>query len=234
MRLQLEDLHRGLPRGLSRRPVPSRARQLRRLRQPALGDGARLLRADGGRGQRARQGRLRRLQEVARGGARLPRRRASETRRDLAHLLPERDARVVPARAGRLDAVPAGAAARRSTWSSSTTPRRSSPSSASSSRRSRPPTWRPASRTTRSRCAWMPAARALYERGDDEFGPYQSPMEDGMQQFHEWYRRQTARVGPVPSRLLGRARPARVATQPPAGVECAMERHAGATRLPTR
>ena len=31
--------------------------------------------------------------------------------------------------------------------------------------------------------------RALMERGDDEFGPYQSPMEDGMQQFHEWYRR---------------------------------------------
>ena len=32
--------------------------------------------------------------------------------------------------------------------------------------------------------------RALYERGDDEAGPYQSPMEDGMQQFHEWYRRE--------------------------------------------
>jgi phenylpropionate dioxygenase-like ring-hydroxylating dioxygenase large terminal subunit len=31
--------------------------------------------------------------------------------------------------------------------------------------------------------------RALLERGDDEVGPYQSPMEDGMQQFHEWYRR---------------------------------------------
>ena len=31
--------------------------------------------------------------------------------------------------------------------------------------------------------------RALYERGDDDAGPYQSPMEDGMQQFHEWYRR---------------------------------------------
>ena len=29
--------------------------------------------------------------------------------------------------------------------------------------------------------------RALLERGDDEVGPYQSPMEDGMQQFHEWY-----------------------------------------------
>jgi phenylpropionate dioxygenase-like ring-hydroxylating dioxygenase large terminal subunit len=32
--------------------------------------------------------------------------------------------------------------------------------------------------------------KALMERGDDEFGPYQSPMEDGMQHFHEWYRRQ--------------------------------------------
>jgi phenylpropionate dioxygenase-like ring-hydroxylating dioxygenase large terminal subunit len=31
--------------------------------------------------------------------------------------------------------------------------------------------------------------RALHERGDDDFGPYQSPMEDGMQQFHEWYQR---------------------------------------------
>jgi phenylpropionate dioxygenase-like ring-hydroxylating dioxygenase large terminal subunit len=30
--------------------------------------------------------------------------------------------------------------------------------------------------------------RALLERGDDEAGPYQSPMEDGMQHFHEWYR----------------------------------------------
>jgi len=30
--------------------------------------------------------------------------------------------------------------------------------------------------------------RALMQRGDDEAGPYQSPMEDGMQHFHEWYR----------------------------------------------
>jgi choline monooxygenase len=37
----------------------------------------------------------------------------------------------------------------------------------------------------------MDAGRqALYQRGDDEAGPYQSPMEDGMQQFHEWYRRE--------------------------------------------
>jgi choline monooxygenase len=27
-------------------------------------------------------------------------------------------------------------------------------------------------------------------RGDNETGPYQSPMEDGMQHFHEWYRRE--------------------------------------------
>ncbi|ARU05208.1 Rieske (2Fe-2S) protein [Comamonas serinivorans] len=30
--------------------------------------------------------------------------------------------------------------------------------------------------------------KALWERGDNETGPYQSPMEDGMQHFHEWYR----------------------------------------------
>ena len=31
--------------------------------------------------------------------------------------------------------------------------------------------------------------KALYLRGDNEVGPYQSPMEDGMQHFHEWYRK---------------------------------------------
>jgi choline monooxygenase len=30
--------------------------------------------------------------------------------------------------------------------------------------------------------------KALMLRGDNEVGPYQSPMEDGMQHFHEWYR----------------------------------------------
>ena len=35
----------------------------------------------------------------------------------------------------------------------------------------------------------MDAGRlALMTRGDNEVGPYQSPMEDGMQHFHEWYR----------------------------------------------
>jgi len=34
--------------------------------------------------------------------------------------------------------------------------------------------------------------KALFARGDNEVGPYQSPMEDGMQHFHEWYR---ARLG---------------------------------------
>jgi phenylpropionate dioxygenase-like ring-hydroxylating dioxygenase large terminal subunit len=37
----------------------------------------------------------------------------------------------------------------------------------------------------------MDAGRqALLQRGEDEAGPYQSPMEDGMQHFHEWYRRE--------------------------------------------
>lgn len=36
----------------------------------------------------------------------------------------------------------------------------------------------------------MDAGReALFYRGTNEVGPYQSPMEDGMQHFHEWYRR---------------------------------------------
>jgi phenylpropionate dioxygenase-like ring-hydroxylating dioxygenase large terminal subunit len=43
--------------------------------------------------------------------------------------------------------------------------------------------------------------QALYERGDDEFGPYQSPMEDGMQHFHEWYRH---RMGMPRERAPGR------------------------------
>jgi phenylpropionate dioxygenase-like ring-hydroxylating dioxygenase large terminal subunit len=30
--------------------------------------------------------------------------------------------------------------------------------------------------------------KILFERGVNEVGPYQSPMEDGMQHFHEWYR----------------------------------------------
>ena len=35
----------------------------------------------------------------------------------------------------------------------------------------------------------MEAGRAaLLARGDNEVGPYQSPMEDGMQHFHDWYR----------------------------------------------
>ena len=31
--------------------------------------------------------------------------------------------------------------------------------------------------------------KALWLRGESEVGPYQSPTEDGMQHFHEFYRR---------------------------------------------
>ncbi|MGZ5194794.1 MAG: aromatic ring-hydroxylating oxygenase subunit alpha [Ramlibacter sp.] len=45
----------------------------------------------------------------------------------------------------------------------------------------------------------MDAGRlALMRRGDNEIGPYQSPMEDGMQHFHEWYR---ARMNAAKDRL---------------------------------
>ena len=36
--------------------------------------------------------------------------------------------------------------------------------------------------------------KALVEQGRVEVGPYQSPMEDGMQHFHEWYRTRLADV----------------------------------------
>ena len=34
--------------------------------------------------------------------------------------------------------------------------------------------------------------RALFAAERDEVGPYQSPMEDGMQHFHEFLRRELA------------------------------------------
>ena len=45
-----------------------------------------------------------------------------------------------------------------------------------------------APRTTRSPCASTPGAVRCYE-GRSDAGPYQSPMEDGMQHFHEFIRR---------------------------------------------
>ncbi len=45
----------------------------------------------------------------------------------------------------------------------------------------------------------MDAGRhALMTRGDNEIGPYQSPMEDGMQHFHEWYRLALAQAAKRP------------------------------------
>jgi phenylpropionate dioxygenase-like ring-hydroxylating dioxygenase large terminal subunit len=41
--------------------------------------------------------------------------------------------------------------------------------------------------------------RALMMRGDNEVGPYQSPMEDGMQHFHEWYRSHALLASPASS-----------------------------------
>jgi hypothetical protein len=69
-------------------------------------------------------------------------------------------------------------------------------------------------RGRRDRAAHGRRPPALLERGDDEVGPYQSPMEDGMQHFHEWYRREMGagrRAGPVAARSRRRVTPARAA-----------------------
>ena len=42
--------------------------------------------------------------------------------------------------------------------------------------------------------------RRLLERGVTEAGPYQSPMEDGMQHFHEWYRQILHEPADAPTR----------------------------------
>ena len=44
--------------------------------------------------------------------------------------------------------------------------------------------------------------KALMQRGDNEVGPYQSPMEDGMQHFHEWYRAHMENSGTTASQDL--------------------------------
>ena len=68
VRLQLEVVHRGLPRGLPRRPVPSRARPVRHLRRPEVG-----VRADWASVQTRRhqqQAREARARKPTRGGTR--------------------------------------------------------------------------------------------------------------------------------------------------------------------
>ena len=42
---------------------------------------------------------------------------------------------------------------------------------------------------------------ALMQRGEDEYGPYQSPMEDGMKHFHDWYANMISRDLALASRI---------------------------------
>ena len=108
------------------------------------------------------------------------------TARDLADLLPHHHGRVVPARAGGLHAVPQGAAKTLNMVEFYY------PEEIAAFEREF---------VEAEQAAYMETCeddeigermdagrRALMERGDDEVGPYQSPMEDGMQHFHEWYR----------------------------------------------
>ena len=154
--------------------------------------GAAPLGADGRAQERARQAGLARLPQVARRRARLPRgplrRPGAAPRRDLADLLPGDDGRVVPARAGRLDAGSRGAAEdaqRRRVL----LPRGHRAFEREFVEAEQAAYWETCAEDDEIALRMDAGRRALLERGDDEFGPYQSPMEDGMQQFHEWYRK---------------------------------------------
>ena len=130
-------VHRGLSRGLPRRPVPSGTRPVRHLRRPQVGVRRLVFGADRRHQQRAREARHADVRALAQGGARLLPRRDAAARRDVAHLLPERHARVVSARARRSARSFRKPSTARSTSSSSTIPRKSRCSSANSSRPSR-------------------------------------------------------------------------------------------------
>ena len=172
VQLQLEVVHRGLSRGLPRRAVPSGPRPVRHLRRPEAGSSATgtSVQTVGINNSLAKPG-TQDLRALAQGGARLLPRRDPAARRDLAHLLPEHHARVVSARARHQHADPARRRPDAPTSSSSTIPRRSRCSSASSSRPSRPRTWRPRARTTRSPSGWTPAAARCTGRDAARTGP---------------------------------------------------------------
>ena len=112
LRLQLEDFHRGLPRGLSRRALPPGTGRIHRLRrlQRRLRRG--VFAADRAGEVRADEARHAGVPQVARGLPEGPRRPRAEARRALwDDLLSGHDARVVPACAGGLAADPARPAA---------------------------------------------------------------------------------------------------------------------------
>ncbi len=184
----LEDYHVG--------PFHPGLGQLRHLRRPALGVRRRTTRCrPSAPKNEPGQARVARLPQVARRRARLPRRalrRRAAPRRDLAHLLPDDHGRVVSARAGRLDAVPKGPQKTLNIVEfyypeeiarvRARVRRGRAGGLLGDLRRGR------RDRAAHGRRPARPATSAATTRP----GPYQSPMEDGMQHFHEWYRRRCA------------------------------------------
>ncbi len=75
VQLQLEDLHRGLPRGLPRRAVPSGPRPVRHVRRPEVGVRRLVLGADGRREERLAKPGIDDLRALAQGRGRLLSRR---------------------------------------------------------------------------------------------------------------------------------------------------------------
>ena len=193
VQLQLEDLHRGLSRGLPRRAVSSGSRPVRHVRRSRLAVRRPLLAADRRRQQRARASRERKTYERWHKAV-LDYYRGETPPHGAIWLtyLPERDGRVVPARARRQHADSARRATGRPTSSSSTIRRTSRCSSASSSRPSRRRICETATEDDEIARAHGRRPPRAVRAGRNEVGPYQSPMEDGMQHFHEFIRRELA------------------------------------------
>ena len=176
--LQLEDVHRGLSRGLPRRRRSTRASASSSPATTSAGNSATAYSVQTvGLNNSLAEARHAHLRALAQGRARLLPRRGAAAWRDLAHVLSERDARVVSARARRQHAGIRRPSTARSTSSSSTIPRRSRCSSASSSRPSRRRTWKRRAEDDEIAERMDAGRHALYAAGRSEIGPV--PVADG-------------------------------------------------------
>ena len=191
IRLQLEDVYRGLPRGLSRRAVPPGTRQLRRLSRICAGSSATGTRVQtcGVRNRLAKAGK-RGLPALARGGPPLRSRQPARAWRDMAYILPNIMVEWYPHVARRQHAVAA-----RSTKHATNVVEFYYPEEIGLFEREFVEAEQAAYRETAIEDAEIIARitagrRVLVQQALDQRGPYQSPLEDGMQHFHEFIRRE--------------------------------------------
>jgi hypothetical protein len=173
VQLQLEDLHRGLSGGLPRRPVPPRPGQLSSPATTCAGSLARTTRCRPWAWPTAW---ARRAVPCTSAGTRLLAYRNGEPPTHGAiwltlypHIMVEWYPHVLT-----VSTLHPISPTKTLNMVEFYYPEEIAPSSANSSRHSRPPTWKPASRTTRSASAWTPAARPCW-RGRQRSRPLPEP-----------------------------------------------------------